>query len=144
MYTPEVLELLQHLDLVALLCAASLVRPPRPLLRVRRLGFLSLQKLSSIFQVSFEFAPQAVLGKWEAEQHTRWGNREGRGGAGGGTHLLLVLVIWPLTTHPFRDGGRENEQRVGCWRFRVWTGGGGCFVFLDAVSLSLSLVVASG
>ena len=22
---------------------------------------------------------------------------------GGGTHLLLALVIWPLTTHPFRD-----------------------------------------
>ena len=23
---------------------------------------------------------------------------------GGGTHLLLALAIWPLTTHPFRDG----------------------------------------
>ena len=23
---------------------------------------------------------------------------------GGGTHLLLALVIWPSTTHPFRDG----------------------------------------
>ena len=69
---------------------------------------------------------------------------KGAGAQGGGTHLLLALVIWPLTTRPFRDGGRENEQRVGCWRFRVWTGGGGCFVFLDAVALSLSLVVASG
>ena len=31
---------------------------------------------------------------------------EGRleGGRGGRTHLLLALVIWPLTTHPFRDG----------------------------------------
>ena len=26
------------------------------------------------------------------------------GGRGGRTHLLLALVIWPLTTHPFRDG----------------------------------------
>ena len=25
-------------------------------------------------------------------------------GGGGGTHLLLALVIRPLTTHPFRDG----------------------------------------
>ena len=25
-------------------------------------------------------------------------------GGGEGTHLLLALVIWPLTTHPFRDG----------------------------------------
>ena len=25
-------------------------------------------------------------------------------GAGGRTHLLLALVIRPLTTHPFRDG----------------------------------------
>ena len=25
-------------------------------------------------------------------------------GARGGTHLLLALVIWPLATHPFRDG----------------------------------------
>ena len=28
----------------------------------------------------------------------------GRGGGGGSTHLLLALVTWPLTTHPFRDG----------------------------------------
>ena len=25
-------------------------------------------------------------------------------GGGGRTHLLLALVIWPLTTHPFRGG----------------------------------------
>ena len=40
--------------------------------------------------------------------------REGRGR----THVLLALVIWPLTTHPFRDGapfllvkGEGGERR---------------------------------
>ena len=117
MYTPEVLELLQHLDLVALLCAASLVRPPRPLLRVRRLGFLSLQKLSSIFQVSFEFAPQAVLGKWEAEQHTRWENREGRGGAGGGDSLVACLSY--LAVDHASLSRRRTRKRAESWLLAV-------------------------
>ena len=32
------------------------------------------------------------------------GGGEGGWGGGGRTHLLLALVIRPLTTHPFRDG----------------------------------------
>ena len=28
----------------------------------------------------------------------------GEGAGAGASHLLLALVIWPLTTHPFRDG----------------------------------------
>ena len=28
----------------------------------------------------------------------------GRGGEGGRTRLLFCLSVWPLTTHPFRDG----------------------------------------
>ena len=31
-------------------------------------------------------------------------SRGGKGEGGACTHLLVALVIWPLTTHPFRDG----------------------------------------
>ena len=31
------------------------------------------------------------------------------GGRGGRTHLLLALVVWPLTTHPFREGAHGRE-----------------------------------
>ena len=37
---------------------------------------------------------------------TTYGRHRGSQGVGGGgrTHLLLALIIGPLTTHPFRDG----------------------------------------
>ena len=41
--------------------------------------------------------------------------RQSGGGSGseeaGGTHLLLALDIWPLTTHPFRDGASSLLHR---------------------------------
>lgn len=59
--TPEVLQLLQDLDLVSLLGAPRLVRAAGPLLSVRGLGLLSLEKLPRVLQVFLELPPQLVL-----------------------------------------------------------------------------------
>ena len=40
------------------------------------------------------------------------------GAAGGSTHLLLALVIGPLTTHPFRNGApapTPNRDTINIW-----------------------------
>lgn len=47
-------------------------------------------------------------------------NEEGRGGPGR-THLLLSLVIWPLTTHPFGHGA--GGRRPGLQSHRKKTAG---------------------
>ena len=59
--------------------------------------------------------PPPKMNSFTTHLHPRFGNKllENRVGwydtprqweGGGGTRLLLALVIWPLTTHPFRDG----------------------------------------
>ena len=52
-------------------------------------------------------------------RNSRWG--------AGRTHLLLALVIWPLITHPFRDGVRghgvadsSGERAWGMARENLW------------------------
>lgn len=59
--TPQVLQLLQDLDLVSLLGAPRLVRAAGPLLSVRGLGLLGLEKLPRVLQVFLELPPQLVL-----------------------------------------------------------------------------------
>ena len=58
----------------------------------------------------------SVLPETETRGHFR-----SRGEGSGGTHLLLVIVICPLTTQPFRDGAPfllliETPPTFGCSR----------------------------
>ena len=76
---------------------------------------------------------------------------EGRGMEGRGrTHLLLALVIWPLTTHPFRDGApflllRETPPTFGvCYASSVYYIQIVCLSYTSPVSPSAATIYLVG